>query len=110
MNLTNLPYGMLYGRPVIQYEFMADFGSKGDILFADFSTYATLTKAGKAGLSRAQSIHVRFLFEEVAFRWSTRIDGRSHWMAPIQDLQGDTTRSPYVTLASRSEGATSSGL
>jgi HK97 family phage major capsid protein len=103
------PFGILYGRPVIPFEFMPDFGDQGDIGLFDLSQYATLTKAG-GGIKTASSIHVRFLFEETAFRFTTRIDGRSLWTSPKEDLNGDTTRSPFVVLASRTGGGTSSGL
>lgn len=108
--VVNSPFGIMYGRPVIPYEFASDLGQKGDILFAEWSQYATLTKAGSAGVKTASSIHVRFLFEEVALRFTTRIDGRAHWTAPVEDLNGTTTRSPFVTLAPRVGGGTSSGL
>jgi HK97 family phage major capsid protein len=105
------PFGTLYGRPVIPYEFMQDFGSKGDIANIDWSAYATLRKAGaNGGVNFAESIHVRFLFEETAFRFSTRIDGRPLWSSTKEDLNGDTRRSPFVTLASRTGGGSSSGL
>ncbi len=105
------PFATLYGRPVIDYEFMPDFGSQGDIAFVDMSQYATLTKAGRgSGIKTASSIHIRFLFEETAFRFTARIDGRELWPSPKEDLNGDTTRSPFVTLASRTGGSTSSGL
>jgi len=108
--VVNSPFGIMYGRPVIPYEFSSDLGQKGDILFAEWSQYATLTKAGSAGVKTASSIHVRFLFEELAMRFTTRIDGREHWTAPVEDLNGTTTRSPFVTLAPRVGGGTSSGL
>lgn len=107
--IVDSPFSVLYGRPVIPFEFMPDFGSQGDIGLYDLSQYATLTKAG-GGIKTASSIHVRFLFEETAFRFTTRIDGRSLWTSPKEDLKGDTTRSPFVTMAARTGGSTSSGL
>ncbi len=104
------PFGVMYGRPVIPYEFMPDFGDQGDIAFVDMSQYATLTKAGGGAIKTASSIHIRFLFEETAFRFTARIDGSELWTSPKEDLKGDTTRSPFVVLASRTGGSTSSGL
>ena len=110
-NLTSTPFATLYGRPVIPYEFMEDTLQRGDILFADWSGYGTLTKAGRTnGVKTARSIHVKFTQEEVALRFSFRIDGRMLWTSPKEDLNGATTRSPIVTLGSRTGGATSSGL
>lgn len=107
--LTASPYGTLKGRPVVPLEYMKDLGIKGDILFANFGQYVTLTKPG-GGIKYATSIHVRFLFEEQAFRFSFRIDGQSLWPAPLEDYNGTTKRSPYVTLADRNAVSQSSGL
>lgn len=108
-NITGLPFAMLYGRPVIPCEFCKDFGAVGDILFADWSQYATLTKVG-GGVKTATSMHVRFLYEETAIRFTFRIDGRELWTSPREDLNGDTSRSPFITLASRTGGNSSSGI
>ena len=102
-------YGTMYGRPVIPCEFCLDFGQRGDIIFVDWSQYATLQKKQRK-IRSATSIHVRFLFEETAFRFSYRIDGKSNWSSPIEDLHGKTKRSHIVTLASRSGEGSSSGL
>jgi HK97 family phage major capsid protein len=107
--VVNSPFGLLYGRPVIPFEFMPDFGSVGDITFVDMRQYGTLRKAG-AGVKQARSMHVRFLYDEEAFKWTFRVDGRGLWRSAVEDLNGDTTRSWCVTLASRTGGSTSSGL
>lgn len=98
-----------YGLPMMVHEMAYDFGTKGDIFLVDWSQYATLTKVG-GGVKTASSIHVRFLYEETAFRFTYRIGGKSFWTSPKEDLHGDTTRSPIITLASRTGGSTSSGL
>lgn len=107
--VVNSPFGLLYGRPVIPFEFMNAFGDEGDVLFADISQYGILRKAG-AGVKRARSIHVRFLHDETAFKWTFRIDGRGLWKSAKEDLKGDTTRSWCTTLAARNSGTTSSGV
>ena len=101
--------GRLKGRPVIPCEFCKDIGEKGDIILASLSEYITLTKAN-GGIKSATSMHVRFLYEEMAYRWSYRIGGASPWRAPIEDLNGTTRRGPFVTLADRTSSPTSSGL
>lgn len=107
--IVGSPFASLYGRPVIINEHSRDFGDPGDICFVDMSQYAVLLKAGQK-IKSASSIHVRFLFEETAFRFTMRVDGRELWTSPKEDLYGDTTRSPFVCLASRTGGGTSSGL
>jgi len=109
--ISTSPYGSLYGRPVIPLEYMYDFGQRGDILFADPSQYITLRKAGgDGGIKSATSMHVRFLYDEQAFKFSFRVDGQPSWSSPIEDYRGTTTRGPYVTLANRSGASSSSGL
>ena len=98
-----------YGLPMLVHEMALDNGNTGDIGLYDFSQYATLTKVG-GGVKTASSIHVRFLYEETAFRFSFRLGGKSFWTAPKEDLHGDTTRSPFTLMASRTGGSTSSGL
>ena len=96
------PYGSLYGRPVVPTEFCKDLNTVGDIAFVDFGQYSTLVKSGSgAGVQRATSIHVRFVYEETAFRFSYRCDARPLWSSAIEDLNGTTTRSPYVVLTTR---------
>lgn len=107
--LTASPYGTLKGRPVIPTEYMKDFGFYGDILFANFSQYASLQKSG-GGIKSASSIHVRFLFDEMAFKWMYRIGGQSMWPSTLQDYNGTTERSPFVTLQDRSGESSSSGV
>ena len=102
-------FGSLYGKDVVDFEFMKDFGSQGDIACIDWSQYATLRKPGR-GIDSATSMHVRFLNDEMAYRFTFRIDGRPLWTSPREDLNGTTLRSPFVTLASRTGGGTSSGL
>lgn len=102
-------FATLRGRPVVPLEYMKDLGYRGDILFANFSQYATLTKVG-GGIKSASSIHVRFLFDEQVFKWSFRIDGHALWSAALEDYNGTTERSPFVTLADRSGDSSSSGL
>lgn len=98
-----------YGQSMLVHEMCQDFATKGDIFNVDWSQYASLTKVG-GGVKTASSIHVRFLFEETAFRFTFRVGGKSLWTTPKEDLHGDTTRSPVTTLASRTGGSTSTGL
>ena len=83
--LADTPLGRLYGRPVVVTEHMKDLGSLGDIGFFDWSQYATLTKIG-GGISTASSIHVRFLFQEEAFRFTLIIVCGELWTSPKDDF------------------------
>ena len=98
--LSSSPYSTLYGRPVVPMEFCQDLGDQGDIVFTDPSQIVSLTK-NRGGIKRASSIHVRFLYEETAFRFSFRVDAQPLYKKQVEDLNGTTKRSPYITLAVR---------
>lgn len=87
------------GRPVMQLEQCATLGTVGDIIFADFSEYIV---SPQGGLSGDSSMHVRFLNDEMTFRWSYYINGRPAWLSSITPFKGTTAISPFVTLATRS--------
>lgn len=95
---ANQPYDQLFGRPVVRCEQAAALGSVGDISLIDFSKYLLIEKGGIKGET---SIHVRFLHEETAFRWSLRIGGIPMFDSAVTPFKGSATLSPYVALAER---------
>lgn len=97
--LTSSPYGTLYGRPVIPHESCAALGTVGDILFCDWGSYVTATKAGYP--KQASSMHLYFLTDEMAFRIVMRIDGQPGINNTITMKDG-STRGVFVSLATRS--------
>jgi HK97 family phage major capsid protein len=99
--IADAPYGRLKGRPVLPIEFCSALGTVGDIILADLSAYAT----GLRGMvESAVSMHLRFDYNETAFRFLFEIDGRP-WLAsaitPYKATSGRTL-STFVTLATRS--------
>jgi HK97 family phage major capsid protein len=96
--LANSPFGSLMGLPVIEIEHAATLGSLGDISLVDLTEYAFIEKGG---LNMANSMHVRFLYDEMAFRWTYRCNGQPLWNTVLTPYQGSNTISPFVTLASR---------
>lgn len=92
------PYGRIFGRPVIPIEQCATLGTVGDILFADMSQYLLVEKGG---LQADQSMHVRFLYNEMTFRWTARINGKPRWRSAITPFKGTSTVSPFIALATR---------
>jgi HK97 family phage major capsid protein len=91
-------YGVMMGRPVIPVEYAATLGTPGDIVLADLSQYYL---ARKSGIQMDTSIHVQFLTDQMAFRWKARLDGQPAWKKPLTPLNGTTTQSPFVALATR---------
>jgi HK97 family phage major capsid protein len=98
--LNNLPYGLLLGKPVIEIEQASALGSVGDIVFANLNEYVVIQKAGE-GLMADTSMHVRFLNNEMTFRWVYRINGQPVARTAITPANGTSTLSAFVALAAR---------
>jgi HK97 family phage major capsid protein len=97
-NATGGSSGMLYGRPVIAIEQAASIGTPGDIILCDLNQYLMIDKGA---MQTASSQHVRFLTDEMTYRWVMRVDGAPWWKVPIQPAQGTNTLSPFIVLAQR---------
>ena len=95
---ANQPYDQLFGRPVVRCEQAAALGSVGDISLIDFSKYLLIEKGGIKGET---SIHVRFLYDELAFRWTLRVGGAPMFDSVVTPFKGGNSLSPYVALAER---------
>lgn len=97
-NATGGSSGTLYGRPVIAIEQASTLGTVGDILLVDLDQYLM---AEKGGLQTASSMHVRFLTDEMTYRWIYRTSGMGWWKNPLTPSQGTNTLSPFIALAAR---------
>lgn len=94
-SVANSPYSTLFGRPVIPCEYTSSLGTTGDIILADFGEYIAIDKGG---VEQAQSIHVRFLYDEQVFRFVYRVDGQCAWHKTLTPYDGGNTLSPFVVL------------
>jgi HK97 family phage major capsid protein len=92
------PYNSLLGLPINEIEQCSAPGDVGDIILASFYDYLF---ADKNNMESAVSIHVRFLFNESAFRFILRADGQPLRSKPITPYKGTKTKSPFVALAAR---------
>lgn len=90
--------GTLMGRPVVPVEYAATLGTAGDITLADLSQYLAIEKGA---VEEASSIHVRFLYNETAFRFVYRFNGQPIWAAPMTPYKGTATQSPFIVLQTR---------
>jgi len=91
----DVPFGTLLGRPVIENEYCPNLGTAGDILLASPSAYALITKGG---IEAASSIHIKFDYDETAFRFVYRVDGQPYYNAAITAYDAVNTVSPFVAL------------
>ena len=96
--LSQSPYATLMGRPVIPVEYCATLGTVGDIVLADFSQYVMVDKGAP---KQASSVHVRFIYDEMTYRFTYRADGQPSWHSALTPFKGTATKSPFVTLATR---------
>jgi HK97 family phage major capsid protein len=97
--LSDSPYATLRGRPVIPVEFCNTAGTEGDIILADLSQYLTGTRNGIQSLASA---HVFFDTNELAYRFTLRMDGRPWWKTSLTPYKGTNKQSCFVTLETRS--------
>ena len=97
--LTAAPNGMLYGKPLVAVETAETLGTAGDLVLADLSQYFLVEKQG---LQTASSMHVRFLNDEMVFRWTMEVNGQPKYNEVITPKKGSNTYSAFVALATRS--------
>jgi HK97 family phage major capsid protein len=96
--ISQAPFGTLFGRPITPIEQALALGTEGDVVFADLSRYMLIDKGP---IQTAASMHVRFLNDEMAFRWVLRCDGQPIPNAPITPYKGAQSLSPFITIATR---------
>ena len=98
-NAAGAPYyGTLFGYPIVIVEQAETLGDAGDVVLANMSKYVTITQGG---LRSAQSMHVRFIYDEMTFKWGYSVNGQSAVKQPITPFKGSNTLSPFVTTAAR---------
>lgn len=98
--LTTDPNGqqMLDGRPIFFTEYCQTLGDKGDLVLAVWSEYL---EGEYQPLRQAESVHVRFLANERAFKFWKRNDGQPWWRVPLTPKRSSSTLSPFVVLQAR---------
>jgi HK97 family phage major capsid protein len=99
LGLSDTPFSRIMNRPVLTSEYCATLGTVGDVRLVDLSQYMLIDKGAVRGDS---SMHVRFLYDERAFRWLYRCDGTPTWNNPLTPYNGSNTLSPFIDLATRS--------
>ena len=92
------PYATLAGRPCQPIEFASTLGSAGDIVLADLGQMLSITKGG---IAQAVSMHVEFLTDQLALRFTMRVNANPWENAPTTPYQGSNTQSSFVGIAAR---------
>jgi HK97 family phage major capsid protein len=96
--LSGAPYGSLGGRPLKPIEFAGTVGSLGDIVLADLSQVLSISKGG---IAQAVSMHVEFLTDQLALRFTMRMNATPWENSPITPFKGTNTQSSLVCIAAR---------
>ena len=87
----------LKGKPVIPTEQCKALGTEGDIIFIDLSDMACIVKGA---IESAMSMHLRFDYDEMAYKWSFRMDAQSYNTTALTPFNGSNTYSQIITLSS----------
>ena len=95
-NVFGRPTDTILGMNAIENEHAETVGDKGDIYLIDWSQYITIQK----GANFAESAHLYFDSDRMAFRITLRIDGQPWWETNLT-LANSVEKSPFVTLAAR---------
>lgn len=98
--LSGMPYGTLFGKPVIATQACETLGDKGDIIFAAMSQYLLVTKGG-LNPKIDVSIHLWFDQDISAYRFVLRVGGHPWAASTVAARDGSTTYGAFVTLDER---------
>lgn len=98
--IAGKPYKTLMGRELVFSEHCETVGDLGDIYLADFGQYLIGQKVG-GGLRFDTSIHLKFDYDQNAYRIIFRIDGQPAWVSARTPKNGSASVSPFVALAAR---------
>lgn len=90
---------MLLGRPLIFTEYAKTLGTTGDIVLGNWSQYL---EGIYQPLQSAESMHVRFVNHERAFKFWLRNAGAPWWKSALTPKNSTNKLSPFVILATRS--------
>ena len=96
--LAGSPNATLMGLPVLATEFNKTLGTKGDIVLANLKNYLTISKGG---ITETVSPHVEFLRDQVALKFTFRIDGRPIYDSATTPANSSQAQSDFVTLDTR---------
>lgn len=96
---NNMPYAKLKGLPAYAIEQASAPGDVGDIMLCDLENgYITIDQGG---IDAQSSIHVKFLEDETAFRFTYRANGAPRLKSVVAPYKGATSRSHLIMLAAR---------
>jgi HK97 family phage major capsid protein len=87
----------LHGRPALATEQCAALGTEGDLIFFAPDAVRCIVKGT---INSAMSMHLRFDYDETAYRWTFRTDVQAADSAALTAFKGSNTYSGIITLNS----------
>lgn len=100
--LSGRPYGTLQGLPIVTSEFSPTLGDANDICLANLKEYVSISKGG---VTEATSTEVEFLTDQLALRFTMRVDGRPYDDSAITPFAAGATTPPtqsaFIGLGAR---------
>lgn len=96
--ISGLPYDTMFGRPVLANEYSPTLGDANDVMLVDLSQYLLIDKGS---MQQAASVHVRFIYDEMTYKFTYRVDGQPLWDSALTPYKGTNTVSPFVGLVTR---------
>ncbi len=94
---TTGPSGRILGFPIVEAEECSALGDVGDIMLVNMAEYL---EGLYQPIEAASSVHVRFLNDETAYRFTVYNAGAPWWRSALTPKHGQT-KSPIVTLGAR---------
>jgi len=98
-SMAGVPHDTLMGIPIVMSDHAETIGDAGDIILVNWKQY--LWGRAASGITSDTSIHLKFDFDQSAFRILEYVDGAAWWSAALTPENSAATRSPIVTLAAR---------
>jgi HK97 family phage major capsid protein len=89
---------MLLGRPLYFSEYAKTLGDQGDLILANWEEYLEGTYQPMA---QEESVHVRFVNHERAFKFYLRNAGLPWWKSALTPVYSSAKLSPFVVLDAR---------
>ena len=101
-NIQGSPVLSMLGIPLMFTEHAATLGTTGDIILGDWRQYLIGQKAGQSAVRFDTSIHLRFVTDESAFRFITRVDGQPWARTALTPKNSSNTLGHFVKINVRS--------
>ena len=89
---------MLLGRPLYFSEYAKTVGDQGDLILANWNEYLEGTLQP---MQQEESVHVRFVNNEHAFKFWMRNAGQPWWKTALTPVYSTAKLSPFVVLDAR---------